>query len=98
MRADEMPEVAGAQVDDAVLEIEPLQQRRRPTKDVGVDGVRLLGGRVGEELDLVELVHAEQPARVAPRRSGLAPEARGRCREPRAEDPPRRGSRCGTSR
>ena len=41
----------------------------------------LVGGGVGEQLDLVELVHPEKTPGVASGRPGLAPEAGGRRRE-----------------
>ena len=43
---------------------------------------RLVGRGVGEDLDLVELVDAQQAARVAPGRAGLAPVARRVRHEP----------------
>ena len=55
------------------------EQRLGAPHHLGVLGPGLLGGGVGEELHLVELVHAQQAPRVASRRSRLAPET-GRAR------------------
>ena len=58
--------------------------RLGPLEDVGVHARRLLGRGVREELDLVELVAAQQAAGVGARRAGLAAEARRVGAEPHA--------------
>ncbi len=68
-------EVAGAEIEDPVLEIQGTEQDLHPLDHVGVDIGGLVGGGVGEELHLVELVDPEKTAGVASRRSCFAPEA-----------------------
>ena len=71
-------DVAGAEVEDPVRQPELGEQRLAASEDVLLARDGLLGP-VGEreQLHLVELVHAQQPAGVAARRARLAPEARG---------------------
>ncbi len=78
MRADEPPEVARAQVEHPVGQLELLEHRLGPPQDVGLRVERALGRGVGEQLHLVELVHPQQAAGVAPGRARLAPVARRR--------------------
>ncbi len=67
-------ELAGGDVDDAVRQAELLHERLLdPDKPVELRP-GLLRKRVGEHLDLVELVDAEHAARVAARGARLAPE------------------------
>src|SRR6185437_10690124 len=70
-------EVVDGDVDDAVGQRELAQDLLLDREDALV----LIGGVLGrdeaEHLDLLELVHAEDAARVLPGRTGLAAEARG---------------------
>ena len=77
MRADDAAEVAGAQVEHPVVQAQGLEEPLGPRHDVGVGGGGLLGGGVGEELHLLELVDPQQAPGVAPGRPGLAAEALG---------------------
>src|SRR5687767_2443851 len=71
-------EITGAEVEHSVGETEVGEQRLAASEYVLLarDGLRL-GGGDGEELDLVELVDAEQPAGVTPGRARLPAEAAG---------------------
>src|SRR5690242_16902079 len=70
------PEVAGAQRDDTIMKAEPLEDA------LGVAAQRLelvvavLGRDELHDLDLVELVLADEAARVLAGRAGLGAEAR----------------------
>src|SRR5581483_3796911 len=70
------PEVAGGDVDDAVRDVEPADQLLLDLEQPLVLVARGVEGREDEHLHLVELVHAEHPARVHARRARLAPEVR----------------------
>ena len=59
--------------------------RLGPVQDVRLRIERALGRGVGEELHLVELVHTEQAAGVAPGRTRLAPVAGRRRGEPQRQ-------------
>ena len=70
----------------------------RPAPTISLEQRRALLGRGdGVDLDLVELVRAQQAPRVAARRAGLAPVARRVGHQPHRAGRPRRGSRRGTS-
>ena len=69
-------QVAGGDVDDAVRQVERLHELLLDREQAVVLLVRAVGLAVDEELDLVELVHAEHPARVLARGARLAAEAR----------------------
>src|SRR5690606_34454453 len=68
-------EVADGDVDDAVRDFERLEDAFLDREQALVLGVRLLGMHEREHLDLVELVDAEDAARVLARGAGLASEA-----------------------
>ncbi len=68
-------DVARAQRDDAVVQLEPLEHRRGVARHLLELGVARLGRREAHELDLVELVLADEPAHVLAVRARLAAEA-----------------------
>ncbi len=70
------PEVAGRRVDDAVGELELVEELLLPGQQPLVLGVGLLEGRVDEHLDLVEPVHPDDALGVLAVRAGLLAEAR----------------------
>ena len=80
----EVAGVAGALVDDAVGQLERLQQPLVVLPELLVDRLRLVCGADGVHLDLVELVHALDALDVLAPGAGLGAEA-GR----RGEDPQR---------
>ncbi len=69
--------VAGGALDHLVVQPQALQQVLGHAEQFGVPAVGLLVvGRADDELlDLLELVHPEQPAHVAPGAAGLPAEA-----------------------
>ena len=69
-------EVAGRDVRDAVVQAERLRDLLLDREQPVVLLPRAVGMAEREHLDLVELVRAEDAARVLARRAGLAPEAR----------------------
>ena len=69
-------EVAGGDVDDAVRQPERLHELLLDREQPVVLLARAVGLAVDEQLDLVELVHAEHAARVLAGRARLAAEAR----------------------
>ena len=75
-----VPQVADRDVDDAVGEAQRAEDLLLDREQPLVLGLRLRRLDEAEHLDLVELVDAEDPARVAARGPGLAAEARGEAR------------------
>ena len=71
-----LAEVAGADLDRPPRQPEGVDRRLGAPDHLLEQRRRLLGGGDGEDLDLVELVRAQQSARVATRRAGLSPVAR----------------------
>ncbi len=63
-------------VHQSIRQPEGLQEILGASEHVVEGGLSPVGGAVGEEFDLVELVHAQDTARVLPRRAGLAAKAR----------------------
>src|SRR5207302_1590346 len=68
-------EVAGAGVDDVVREAEPLEDALLHAADFLVNRVALFRRAEREHLDLGELLHAIQAARIAAGGPGLGAEA-----------------------
>src|SRR5262249_13232452 len=73
-------EVADWDVDDAVRDLERREDPLLDREQQLVLGARLRRLDEREHLDLVELMHAEDPARVLARRPGLAAKAGGDAR------------------
>src|SRR5207248_1167617 len=69
-------QVAGRDVDHPVRHLDLGEHLLLPREQALVLGVRLLLAAVDEHLDLVELVHADDPASVLAIGAGLAAEAR----------------------
>src|ERR1700678_2260804 len=69
-------EIADGDVDDAVRQLELLEDLLLQREDPLVLDLGVLGGDEAEHLDLVELVYAEDATRVLACGPGLAPEAR----------------------
>ena len=76
MRALREAGVAGGELDHAIGDLQPLQHRLGVAGHPLVLRVGVLGPREADQLDLVELVHPDQPAGVLAVRAGLAAEAR----------------------
>ena len=76
LRAADAPRSPAAHVHDPVVEAELLGDLLLDREQLLLLVPRPVGVAVAEELELVELVHAEDPARVLAARAGLAPEAR----------------------
>ncbi len=87
MRADEPPRSRGAQVQHAVGQLELLEHRLGPSQDVSLRVQRAVGGGVGEELHLVELVDTQKAPGVTPGRPCLPPIARRRRGEAQGQLP-----------
>ena len=68
-------EISGAQVEHPIGEPESTDEALGPGQQFGVQRCSLLGHGVGQDLDLVELMHPQQTAGVASSRAGLATEA-----------------------
>ena len=88
-----LAQVAGADLDDPVGEAEVGDEALDPPGHLLQQRRGLLGGGVGEDLDLVELVGAQQAPGVAAGRAGLAPVARAVGHEALRERRPRAGPR-----
>src|SRR5690348_13793995 len=69
--------IARGELDHAVGKLEPLEHRLGVTRQALVLRGGILGPRQPDKLNLVELVHADEAARVLAVRARLAPEARG---------------------
>jgi len=67
-------EIVGRQHGDPVREPQPLQHRLRVSGQLLVLGGRIGGAGKTDQLDFVELMHAQQPARVLASRAGFPPE------------------------
>src|SRR5262249_43484044 len=70
-------EIAGCDVDDAIRKSEPADNLLFNRQDALVLGFRLIGNAEHEHLDFVELMHAEDAARIFAVGSRLAAEACG---------------------
>ena len=62
-----------------------LKERLSSIEDVEMAGLRLIRSAVGEEFHLVELMHSQQAAGIAPGGAGLSTEAGGLCGEANGE-------------
>ena len=67
-------EVAGTGVNDVIGNAEPLKDFLFNAEELFVDRLTLVGRAEGEHFHLGKLMHAVQPARVAPRSAGLGAE------------------------